>query len=268
MFDRWIFTEPPPPADARIAYGRGPHRFGELRLPRERPAQGPIPTWIVIHGGYWLAEFGLEHVTHACADLATRGIATWCVEFRRLGNLGGGWPGLFRDVAAAADHLRVIAPEYGLDLDRLGALGHSAGGHLALWLASRAQLEPDSPLYRPDPIALHKVVALAALSDLREASARALSGNVVEQLLAGSPAHRPERYAAVSPAERLPLGVEQVLVHGEADRLVPVELSTSYAERARSAGDRVTLELLPDTDHFELVDPKAPQWARVLSCLH
>ena len=269
MFDRWIFTSPTPEPDARIAYGRGPAQFAELRLPPgpRAPTDAPIPTVVVIHGGFWLAEFNLDHLSHACADLATRGYATWSIEFRRLGCLGGGWPKMFRDVGAAVDRLREVAPDYGLDLAGLTALGHSAGGHLALWLAARAGLPEASPIYRADPLPVAKVLALAPLCDLHEVSRLSLCDDVVEQLMAGSPAERPTRYAEASPAARLPLGVPQVLVHGERDRLVPVELSTKYAAAAAAAGDPVSLTLLPDTGHFELIDPQTPQWARVCELL-
>lgn len=267
MFDAWIFTTPAPEPDARIAYGRGPHRFAELRLPKVETEGQRVPTVVVIHGGYWLAEIGVDHVGHACADLAARGYATWAIEYRRLGNIGGGWPGMFRDVGKAVDHLRGLADEHRLDLDNLRVLGHSAGGQLGLWLAARRQLSEASSIYAADPLPVARVVALAPLSDLHMASELGLCAKVIEQVLAGSPEHRPQRYADTSPAARLPLGVEQRVLHGAADRLVPVAMSQAYAERAQAAGDDVSLEVLAEAGHFELVDPRAAQWARVVAAL-
>src|SRR5437762_364288 len=132
-----ILSLPPPPADARLAYGGGEFQFGELRVPG---GAGPHPALVVIHGGFWRARFDLLHIGHLCAALTAGGVATWSVEYGRLGNPGGGWPGTFQDVAMAAGHLRVIASQYDLDLGRVAAIGHSAGGQLALWLAGCRRL--------------------------------------------------------------------------------------------------------------------------------
>ncbi len=268
MFDRWIFDTPSPQPDLRVSYGKGPLRFGELRLPKPGDtAEGPIPLVIVIHGGFWLGEFDLGHVTHLCADLAEHGLATWCIEFRRLGNIGGGYPGTFLDVGAAADHLTEIAGAHRLDLSRLQVLGHSAGGHLGLWLAGRAGLPSDSPLLarklKGDPIRISKVVGLAAISDLERCRQEKLCYNVVEHFLGGSPESVPERYRSASPSALLPLGVPQVLFHGDADRLVPVTMSELYADAARQAGDSVSLRVLPGADHFDLIDPRSGVWPEI-----
>src|SRR5439155_8576098 len=140
-------------------------QFGELRLPKGR---GPFPVAIVIHGGCWRSDYDLKHVGPLAGALTERGIATWTIEYRRIGDPGGGWPGTFEDVAQAADHLRALARRYPLDLHHVVAIGHSAGGHLALWLAARPGLPPDAALASADPLPISGVVGLAAISDLRE----------------------------------------------------------------------------------------------------
>src|SRR5262249_10526596 len=153
--------------------------------------------------------------TAALADaLRDAGLATWNVEYRRLDDAGGGWPNTLADVGAAADYVRTLAAKYPLDLGRVVATGHSAGGHLGLWLAARARLPPKSPLYRDNPLKLSGVVALGGPGDLRDFNTYAadICGSaVVERLLGGAPSAVPDRYASASPAELLPLKVPQVL---------------------------------------------------------
>ena len=144
-----IFDKEPPTAHARIPYGSDPLNVGDLRLPA---GDGPHPVAVVIHGGFWRAKYTLEHIGHLCAALTAEGIATWSVEYRRLGDEGGGWPNTMLDVGAATDHLREIAPQYKLDLDRVVVMGHSAGGHLAAWVASRHRIPETSDLYMPSPL--------------------------------------------------------------------------------------------------------------------
>lgn len=254
----------PAPTGLRIPYGSEPPQFGELRLPN-RP--GPHPVVILLHGGYWRDRYDLAYLGHAAAALAGEGFATWNVEYRRTGQLGGGWPGTFLDVACGADSLRVLASTYDLDLDRVIALGHSAGGQLALWLAGRSGVEPDSPLGSPDPLPLRGVVALAPVADLIRAGELDLSDGAVRLLLGGDPQEFLDRYAATSPIELLPLGVRQVLIHGEADQDVPLELSERYVRAARAVGDDAQLLRLPETGHFEPVDTRAPQWQAATQAL-
>lgn len=251
---------PPPPPTARIAYGGGPEQFGELRLPL---GSGPHPVAVVIHGGYWRARFGLKWLAHLAAALPARGIATWNIEYRRVGSPGGGWPGTFEDIAHAADHVRVLAQSHPLDLSRVLAVGHSAGGHLALWLAARHRLPPGTLLPHSNPLALVGAVSLAGVVDLTRAHELGLSNHAVAELLGGSPGQFPKRYASASPYTLLPLGIRQVLVHGTADTNVPYELSERYCQRARSLGDPARLVLLPGVDHFAVVDPRSPVWPQV-----
>jgi len=252
-----VLRIPQAKADRRIAYGSDPLQFGDLRMP---PGKGPFPVAIVIHGGCWSAEYDLGYMGNASAALTRAGIATWTIEYRRVGNTGGGWPGTFQDVAKAADYLRELAKEYPLDLSRVVAVGHSAGGHLALWLGARHKLPKSSELYASDPIALRGVVSLAGIADLAQAGAENVCGDMAYQLMGGQPDALASRYQQGSPVELLPLGVEQVLIHGESDKLVPHKLSVEYESRARKSGDDVKLVSVPGAGHFELVVPMSAAW--------
>ena len=260
---REILSLPAPTADERIAYGAHEFQFGDLRLPR---GDGPHPVVIGIHGGYWRALYGLEYYGHICDALKTTGIATWNIEYRRLGN-GGGWPHTFHDVALAADYLRVVAPTHNLDRSRVVALGHSAGGHLACWLAGRARIPLGDPLYSENPVQLKGVVSLAGVLDLRRAWEMRLSNNVTEELISGTPTNMGARYNSASPFDLLPLGVPQVIVHGTHDDAVPYEIAVRYHEAARAKGDDATLITLDGAGHFEMVDPRTREWGVVLEAI-
>ncbi len=245
--------------DHVIAYGDGPEAFGELYLPG---GEGPHPVAIVAHGGCWLSIAGAGYMSHLARALADAGWAAWTLEFRRIDQPGGGWPGILEDVAVGADHLRTLALEYHLDLSRVAAVGHSSGGHLALWLALRAGLPPDPPagpaLRRPDPISVHGVVGLAAIADLEEFDTRTDRGcgsGIVTQLLGAAGEQAQARLGLTSPARRLPLGVPQLLVTGALDTTVPPGHGQRYAERARAAGDVVRTVEVADAGHFEIVSP-------------
>ncbi len=263
LLDRLAHEAPPP--TARHAYGQEPQQFGDLRLPATTGK--PHPVVIVIHGGYWRARYDLGYCGALCGALAQAGLATWNIEYRRIGDAGGGWPGTFDDVAAAADALRELAIHHPLDLSRVLTLGHSAGGQLALWLAARPRLPADSAVWRADPLPICGVVALAGVSDLRRAWELRLSENATEALLGGTPAQVPDRYASGSPFDRLPLGLPQALIHGTSDTNVPFELSERYAERAQALGDDARLIALADVGHFEPVDPSTAAWQVVEGAL-
>lgn len=250
-----------PPAGERIAYGSDPLQFGDVRLPA---GPGPHPLVVYVHGGFWRAQYDLAHASHPCAALTAAGIATWNIEYRRVG-CGGGWPATFHDVAAAADHVRSLAPRHNLDLNRVIAMGHSAGGHLAFWLAARPKIPMESPLHQPDPLALHAAVSVAGVVDLRRAWDLQLGGGVVRDLMGGTPDQCPDRYAGASPVELLPLGTRQVLIHGVEDSTVPYEMSVRYRDTAVAAGDEARVVALPGAGHLEPVDPRSRAWPAVLT---
>jgi acetyl esterase/lipase len=242
-----ILTEPPPrPADARIAYGTEPLQFGDLRLPQ---GEGPFPLVINIHGGYWQAIYNLTHAGHLCADLAAHGTASWNVEYRRLGDPGGEWPGPLDDVVRAVDHVQELAAEYPLDLERVVLMGHSAGGHLAL-LAARKTTSP-----------LRGVVSLAGVVDLHEIDRIGDDHGLVRRLLGAGPDEAPDRWREASPRALLPLGFRYVLGCGTED--VHWGPNGATATDALAAGDDVELLGLDGAGHFEPVDPQAPEWSVV-----
>ncbi len=265
-----IFSRRPPPAGARIPYGPDPLNFGDLRLPRDPASEVGgrlLPVVVLVHGGFWRAQYSLEHIGHAAAALAAEGVAVWSLEYRRIGNPGGGWPGTFLDVGAGVDHLRELAPFYNLDLARVVAVGHSAGGHLAAWAAARHTIPQGDPLYTDRPLPLRAVVPLASVVDLRRAWELVLSNNVVEEFMGGAPDALPHRYKTASPIEMLPLGIPQTLVHGAADENVPLEISERYVEAAQEQGDEARLIALPRAGHFEVIDPRSTEWPQALGAI-
>jgi acetyl esterase/lipase len=226
------------------SFSYGSHRWAraDLYLPR---GSGPFPVAVVLHGGYWRARYSKRLMRGACADLARRGFAAWNVEYRRIGRgQGGGWPATLDDVGAAIDHLASL-DDPRLDLaDGVTAVGHSAGGQLALWAASR--VDPLVPVRR--------VVAQAAVCNL------AMAGEPAWEFLGGTPEQVPERYAAADPMRLVPLGVPTLLVHGADDETVPVQRSREYAAAARAAGDPVELVEPVPGGHRVHPDPRSEAW--------
>jgi acetyl esterase/lipase len=255
---RAILTRPAPAADQRIAYGKDESQFGELRLPKTK---GPHPVAIVIHGGCWMSQYGLGYMGHTSAALTEAGVATWNIEYRRVGNSGGGWPGTFEDAAHATDYLREIAGKYSLDLNRVVAVGHSAGGHLALLLAARHRVPKDSSLYSANPLPLRGIVSLAGITDLRK-TGTACDGEVI-QFTGGEAKEKATIYDQASPITLVPLGIKQKIIQGGADNIIPMVMATDYVEAGKKKNDEVELIALKDADHFQLVDPNSPAWAAV-----
>jgi len=240
-----VLTESPPPnADARVVYGPEPLQFGDLRLPT---GAGPHPVVMMIHGGYWQAIYNLTHAGHLCVDLAAHGIATWNVEYRRIGDPGGGWPAALEDVCRAHEHLSVLGDDHRLDLTRVVVMGHSAGGHLAL-LAAREARAP-----------LLAAVSLSGVVDLRATDSQGDDNGLITRMLGARPEEAPDRWDEASPSAHLPLGFRYVLACGTDDiHWAPNQV---FAKAARKAGDDVELLPLAGAGHFELVDPAAPEWA-------
>lgn len=249
-----------PPADERIQFGDGPLQFGDLRVP---PGGGPHPVIVFIHGGCWLAEYDIGHSSKLTAALARNGIATWSLEYRRVGDDGGGWPGTFQDVGRGADHLRSIATEHHLDLDRVIVMGHSAGGHLALWVAARSRLPAEATVGSTDPIVVCGVLALAPAADLGYLHEQQVCDHVVDKLMGGSPAQVPDRYSWANPMELAPDGVRQLLIIGKYDDdWTPTGLR--YFAAARLRGDDVRLIEATESGHFEMIDSDSSTWPLVL----
>jgi acetyl esterase/lipase len=233
-------------------YGSEPGQLGELFLPS---SAGSFPVCVVLHGGYWRAQYDRSLMEGICIDLAAHGVAAWNVEYRRVGG-GGGWPDTFHDVAAGVDALAELdAP---LDLTRVLAVGHSAGGQLAFWAASRATLPSGAPGVSPR-VPIHAVVSQAGVLDLTLAAGLMPSSTPTRALL-GDPKDNFERYVLASPRERLPLGIPQLVLHGERDDTVSMRIATSYATAARNAGDPCELRVLSHTGHFEHIDAGADAW--------
>lgn len=256
----------------RVAYGPEALQFGDLYLPE---GSGPYPTVVLIHGGFWRVPYGLKLMAGLAEDLAARGFAVWNIEYRRVGDRGGGWPATLLDVARATDYLRVLATSYALDLKRVVPIGHSAGGHLAFWLAARPRIAVGDPLAGGSmkggtddgPLVPAGAISLAGVVDLMLGWRLNLGMGAVADLLGGEPSAVPERYRSASPAALLPLGVPTVLVHGSEDYNVPVQVSQAYAVAARAANDQVTLIELPGVEHFAVINPRSAAWARTIEAL-
>lgn len=259
---------PVPPGARRIVYGTDPMQFGELRLPS---GKGPHPVAIVVHGGCWVSRLGnydpralsFEALRPAANALTEAGIATWNIEYRRIDQPGGGWPGTFRDVAAAADFLRTIAAREQLDLNRTIAIGHSAGGHLAMWLAARHKIPAGSDLYVKDPLRLAGAVNLDGPADLAAALSveKQICGSpVITNLMGGPPGAHADRYRAGAPIEMLPYGGQQVFLAGAmfGSQIDP------YTAAAKKSGDTIASTHFAKAGHFLFIDPQSEIWPDVL----
>jgi len=241
-------TLPPPPADARLSYGTDASQFGELRLPK---ASGPFPVVLNIHGGFWRAKYDLKHAGHLCAALTVKGVASWNIEYRRVGNTGGGWPGSFEDIVNAYRFLPQIAKKYNLDSSKMLVVGHSAGGQLAVCLAAHES-------------SVRHVVSLAGILDLEEAFNEHLSNDAVAEFLGGTPKQVSDHYHEADPM-RLHISGTEWLIHGAADDTVPASFSRNYAEQKKGKGEDVHYLEISTAGHYELIDPHSAAWPKVES---
>lgn len=255
-------------ADFRISYGDQPGQHGDLRVP---PGRGPFPVVILIHGGCWRGDFpNSDSLAPMAEALRKVGIASWNVEYRRLGEQGAGWPGTYRDVAAAQDKLRELAVKHRLDLSRVILLGHSAGAHLAHWAVLRPKLPPSSDLFRPNPLPVRGVVNLAGRVDMTdgiEAYDAACFDTVVEKMLGGTPQSQAQHYREASPEANLPLGVRQTLISGQYEDFVPLAKAGAFVAKAGAAGDDARLIVIPGIGHFEPASPYSKAWPVVLQAI-
>jgi acetyl esterase/lipase len=246
-----------PVASATVRYGPDPLQVVDVWLPRGR---GPFPTVVMIHGGCWQTSLADRHLMDwAADDLRRRGYAVWNIEYRGVDRPGGGYPGTFTDVAAATDAIRPRAAQFHIDTRRIVAVGHSAGGHLALWLAARPRLPARSKLHSDSPLPIAAVVSLGGLPDLeRNMIVDNGCGRAVNNKLARG------HFDETSVPRLAPLNIPQYLVNGSEDPIVPAELVVDYRRRMTAAGDRVQLDLVPDSGHFELIAPGSRAWLAVL----
>lgn len=235
-----------------VRYGDAPEQFATLTVP---DTNGPHRVVVLVHGGFWRAQYGLDLMEPLVDDLVARGFACWNIEYRRVAQPGGGYPGTLHDVAAAVDHLAVVAESHALDLGRVAVIGHSAGGHLALWVGSRALLDATQPGAQPKvrPVI---VVGLAAVADLPGAAQEGLGNNATQDFMGGEPEELVEHYTAANPV----ISARTVLVHGDADNVVPMDQSTRFADRAE-------VIVIAGEDHMAVIDPASQSWAATVDVL-
>ena len=241
-----ILGRTPPNADARVTYGGDQNQFADLRLPKKK---GPLALAIVIHGGFWRARYDLEYAGHLCAALTAKGIATANLEYRRVGNAGGGWPGTFADIRAGYQFLTQNAHKYEFDSRRIVAIGHSAGGQLGLCLAAHET-------------GMKAAISLAGVVDLQRAYALHLSNDAVVEFLGGTPAEVADHYREADPT-KLAIRARQWLVHGAADDVVPPAFSRDYVSAKQKMKEDARLVEIASAGHFELVDPRSGAWKEV-----
>ena len=250
-----ILTLPPPRADKRLTYGTDANQFLDLRLPSpEAKSKAPHPVVINIHGGFWRAEYNLDHAGHLCAALTAQGLATANLEYRRVGNQGGAWPGTFADIRAAYQFLLQNAVHHNLDRRRIVVMGHSAGGQLALCLAAHEA-------------GVSRVVTLAGVVDLQRAYQLHLSNDAVVEFLRGTPSEVPDHYREADPMELSIPQARQLLIHGSADDVVPPAFSRDYVAAKQKRADKekedVALLEIPSAGHFDVIDPRNAAWKQI-----
>ena len=242
---------------SRHSYGPDPSQFGELYLPKGTAIKG---VTVVLHGGFWLAEYDLSLGAPLAADLASRGYASLNLEYRRVGN-GGGWPTTLQDVADGIDLLASLD----VDTSHVVAIGHSAGGQLAAWAAGRSRLPASAPGRNPK-VSVTAVVSQAGVLDLTSAAMTGVGGNAEADFLGGTPAQVPQRYAIADPIKQVPLRAPVLCVHSRTDQEVPFAQSVAYVAAAKAAGAMATLAEV-DGDHFTLIDPSSAAWRTVVHAL-
>ena len=259
----------PPAPGPILAYGTNPLQHVELWKPA---GTGPFLVVLMIHGGCWQTAVAKADIMHAlAADLMRRGIAVWNIEYRGVDVPGGGYPGTFQDVAAAADLLGREGPKLGLDTRRVVAVGHSAGGHLALWLAARPKIARTSALWSAHPLPIAGVLSQGGLPDLAQTkaeAAEACGADTVDRLVGRPSAERPDVYADTSPVAMLPMGAKtaQNLVAGAEDVISPPHFSLAYYEKIKGE-DRGSVLVVPASGHFELISPGTRAWEAQLKTI-
>jgi acetyl esterase/lipase len=245
----------------KIQYGQDSLQFGNLMLPS---ASSGSPVVMIIHGGCWSNNYDYTLMDEMAFDLAQRGYVTWNIEYRRIEDEGGGWPGSFNDVANAFKHLTKIAKDYPLDLNNIIVTGHSAGGHLALMLGAQPQIKPKSQIKVSDLPPIKGIISLAGITDLSTYLSPDWCGSNILKLVGGSPDQYPDRYKEGSPITYLPLNIPQKLITGVNDKRVSVDHITPYSNRAKEVGDPIELLTIPDAGHFEVIKPGSVAWKKIV----
>jgi acetyl esterase/lipase len=261
-----LLGRPMPTPTREIAYGAAPEQLADLWLPA---GKGPFPVVLMVHGGCWRSNVAkLSIMNYAAEDLRRRGIAVWNVEYRGVDRTGGGYPGTFQDVAAGADKLEAIAPSYHLRTDHVVAFGHSAGGHLVLWLAARGRISAISVLKAARPLPIAAVVSAGGLPDLEAVRAGGYCGaSSVENLVGPPSARHPNVYSDTSPAELGAGPDRELLISGDQDPIAPPRLADAYDAKMKAKGARIVAVTLRDTGHVELISPGTPAWAEVVRAI-
>lgn len=259
-----LFARPKPAPDKVIPYGADPLQHVDLWLP---PGAGPFPVVLMVHGGCWQTDVAKADIMNWIAgDLRGRGIAVWNVEYRGEDRPGGGYPGTFTDVATAADLLRKQGGRLHLRTDRIVALGHSAGGHLALWLAARPRLPAWSPLGSAHPVPIAATFSLGGLPDLRAAAtppSDTCGADAVPRLVGQPSPARPDVYADTSPAALPQPAGPITLVNGAIDPIAPPAFAAAYTLHAPGARRLV----VPEQGHVELITPDTPAWDQTVQLI-
>ncbi len=266
-----VMAHPHASPTAKHAYGPASEQYGTLWLPQ---GNGPFAVVIAVHGGCWTLPGLQPSMDYIAEDLRKNGVAVWNVDYRPLGSNGAGYPGSFNDIADAVDYVRTLAQTYKLDSNRVVIIGHSAGGHMALWAAARYKLAPNSPLYRKNPLALTAAISLSGIPDLkdyRDHGPACDQPDTINHLTGANTREATTVFSDTSPSNLLPLNTPQIIVAGDQDSIVPAQFGNSYAHMAKQAGDNVEFISFPHAGHFEMIAPQSDAWqqikARVLTLL-
>lgn len=270
-----LLDRPRPAPDATISYGEDALHKVDLWLPA---GPGPHKTVLMVHGGCWQTSIADRTLMNWVADdLRRSGYAVWNIDYRGVDRPGGAPEGIFADTGHAADALREHAARYKLEPSRIVAVGHSAGGHLAAWLAARSRLGRGLLKKPRNPLPIAHVISLGGLPDLEQALAQKQGcGNApIRKLMLPfpfEPTHvtRQQQRAFLQDKSLpllAPIGVSQTLINGDQDRIIPTRFATDYAARMRRAGDAVDVRVVANTGHVELIAPESRAWAQAKSAI-
>ena len=239
-----------------VPYGAGEYQFAEYW----HPGTSEPALVILIHGGCWSNEYGLDHIRALASKLKGSGYAVWSTEYRRVGDVGGGWPGTFEDIADSLNYTDKLS---NINQHAKFVMGHSAGGHLALWVAAAGHLPLESPLGKRIETQIQGAIGLAPIADLAAYSLGDNSCEVVtEKLMGGSAIDLAERYALGSPSALLP-SIDSILIHGEGDTIVNISQSQRYA----ASSSRASIIPLKGLGHFDMINPEGPVFDRIIEAL-